>query len=80
MVARNRILAERGLCSDTSEAAFIFLFHTLDQGSVYAVKPKFIFWISQWREGILFGDWKHGEKAKLPSSDAGAELKSLSDQ
>ena len=71
MVARNRISAETGFCSDTSEAAFIFLFHTLDQGSVYTAKPKFTFWISQWRGGIRVSDQEHKEKAKQLSSDAG---------
>lgn len=65
MVARKRVSAERGLCSGINEAVFIFQFHTLDQGLVYSVKPKFTFWISQWTAGIWFGNWKHREKAKL---------------
>lgn len=79
MVARNRTWAETDFCSDTSEAAFIFLFHTGDQGSVYTVKSKFTFWISQ-RGGICEGDWEQREKAKQPGSDVGDRLKSSSDQ
>lgn len=73
MVAKRTVLAETGLCSNTSKAAFILLLHTLKKGSVYTVKPKFTFWISQQRGGIWIGDWKHREKGKQLSNDSGVK-------
>lgn len=48
------MLAERGLCSNTSKVAFLLLFHTLKQSLVYLVKPKSTFWTSRQRKKLYW--------------------------